>query len=189
MIIGVSGRGGSGKSTLSKKIVDKYDNFIYIDVDNIIETKVLKSTELVEEVNRYFSDSEYSINDIVMSYFNKSERNNIIHKFFTNEVAKQILISIKENYGKNIVIDWFLLHEIFDLLPIDITILTVASREERIRRVKIRNNNDDVSFFESVDNSFVKVDYSKINYVIETEKNYDTILDEIINKKNMENKK
>lgn len=189
MIIGVSGRGGSGKSTLSRKIVDRYDNYIYIDVDNIIETKVLKSSELVEAVNRHFSDSKYSINDIVMAYFQKSEKNNIIHKFFTNEVAKQILIRIKENDGKNIVIDWFLLHEILDLLPIDITILTTASREERIRRVKIRSNNDDVSIFESVDNAFVEIDYSKINYVIETEKEYDTILDEIINPQKMENKK
>ena len=100
MIIGISGRGGSGKSTLSRKIVDRYDNYIYIDVDNIIETKVLKSSELVETVNRYFSDRKYSINGIVMAYFQKSQKNNIIHKFFTNEVAKQILISIEENYGK-----------------------------------------------------------------------------------------
>lgn len=189
MIIGVSGRGGSGKSTLSKRIIDKYDNFIYIDVDNIIETKVLKSTELLKEVNSYFTDKEYTINDVVMSYFQKNEKNNIIHHLFTKEVARQILICIKGNFGKNIVIDWFLLHEIFDLLPIDITILTVASRKERIRRVKIRNNTNDVSIFESVDNAFVEVDYSKIDYIIETEKKYDKILDEIINKKEMEKKK
>ena len=126
MIIGITGRGGSGKTTLSKKIIQKYTNYAYINVDNLIEQKILISTNLINNVNEYFKDREYSIQDVVMAYFDKNDKNNIIHNFFLKEVGDKVNDLIEGIRSNNIVIDWFLLHEIFYCLPLDIKIMTYA---------------------------------------------------------------
>lgn len=181
MLIGITGRGGSGKSTLSKNIISKNSSFIHLEVDILIETKIFTSNKLVDDVNRFFTDKEYTLNDVILSYFDKSEKGKQIHKLFLNEVAAQVNLFISQNSDKNIIIDWFLLHEIFDLLSLDYKILTIASKKERIERASKREKTDNINMFINVDNNFVEVDHSKIDLVINTEKkyNYDLILNNI----------
>lgn len=181
MIVGITGRGGSGKTTLAKRIVKKNSNFIYVDVDNIIETRVMTSSTLIENVNFYFSDKKYLIKDIILAYFKKTEKNNILHRFFLEEVARQINMILYENKGKNYVIDWFLLHEIFELLPLDYKILTIASKRERYNRVEKREKTTDMEVFKNVDNAFVEVDMKCIDLVIDTENDYTGIINNIFN--------
>lgn len=183
MIIGITGRGCSGKSTLAAKIIQKHSNFIYIDVDKIVETKVLTSVELINKVNRLFKDRKYTIDDIVMAYFDKNEKNNILHLLFVHEVAKHINEIILSSQTSDFVIDWFLLHEIFHLLQLDVKLMTFATRKKRIDRAKIRQNSEDTSMFEKVDNAYVDIEPSQIDYFINTEQDYIEILDAIINEK------
>lgn len=173
MIIGITGRGGSGKSYLSNKILKRYKDYSYINVDNLVESKVLTSKRLIYNVNNYFNDKEYTIKDIMMAYFDKNVKNNKIHEFFVKEVALQIIEEIDNINSKNIIIDWFLLHEIFDYLPLDVRIMTCATDSERINRIKIREKCDEPKMFKMVDNSFVEIDLSKIDYIINTEKDID----------------
>ncbi len=173
MIIGITGRGGSGKSFLSKEIQRKYPNYIYIEVDKIIETKVMNSKRMLNDVNTYFEDKEYKIEDIIATYFDKNEKNILIHRFFLEEVASEIMKMIDKSKDKNFIIDWFLLHEIFDLLPLDIRIMTYADYEIRVKRVKSREKTTDLTMFNKVDESFVEIDLSQIDYIFDTEKSND----------------
>lgn len=176
MIIGITGRGGSGKTTLSEKIIQKHPDYIYISVDDLIERKVLTSTNLIYNVNKYFNDKEYSIQDIIFAYFDKNDKNNIIHNFFLKEVAYQINMTIENNKTNNIIIDWFLLHEIFEYLPLDIKIMTYASNNQRLARVKQREKDNDFIMFKKVDQAFVEIDISKIDFIINTEAYYDDVI-------------
>lgn len=180
MIIGITGRGGSGKTTLSEKIVKNYPNYIYLNVDYLIEQNVLKSTKLLDVINNYFKDKKYSIKDVMMAYFDKTEKNNIIHNYFLKEVAYQINLELKKFSSNDVIIDWFLLHEIFEYLPLDVRIMTFASDNIRLERVKKRECNDNPVMFKRVDNAFVPIIENQIDYIINTEKNYDNIIDEII---------
>ena len=170
MIIGITGRGGSGKSFLSKKIQQQYPDYVYIEVDKIIETKVMNSKKLLNDVNTYFLDKEYKIEDIIAAYFEKNEKNILIHGLFLKEVASEIMQFIDKYEDKNFIIDWFLLHEIFDLLPLDIRIMTYADYEIRAERVKSREKTTDLTMFNKVDESFVEVDLSQIDYIFDAEK-------------------
>lgn len=169
MIIGITGRGGSGKSTLSKKIQQRYPNYAYIEVDKIIETTVMNSQKLLHNVNTYFDDKEYKIEDVIAAYFDKNEKNNIIHDFFIKEVASEIMKFIDKHEAENFIVDWFLLHEIFHLLPLDMRIMTYASQETRTERVRVRENTNDLTIFNKVDEAFVEVDLSQIDYIFDTE--------------------
>lgn len=188
MVIGITGRGASGKTTLAKKIIEKYPNYTYVEVDKLVETKVLNSKELLHTVNSKFHDKSYTMNDIVQAYFNKTEKNNYIHSLFVEEVANQILKYMKQDNEKNYIIDWFLLHEIFHLLPIDVKIMTYASKEKRIERSKMRKS-DQTEIFQKVDEAFIEVDSSKIDFFLCTEIDYSKLLDDIMNSLKKENTK
>ena len=77
MIIGITGRGGSGKSTIARYLCSKNPTYKYIEVDNLVEKKVFKSKRLLEKVNKYYKDKKYDINDIVSCYFKADEKRKI----------------------------------------------------------------------------------------------------------------
>ena len=59
--------------------------------------------------------------------------------------------------------------------------MTYASDNKRLDRVKQRENDDNLVMFKKVDEAFVNINKSKIDFVINTEKNYDDIITNIFN--------
>ena len=143
MIITIDGLDGVGKSTLAKKLADSL-NYRYID-------KPLYELFGVSGDDNYLYDQIYHLQDLV---YNKTE-SNALKSWFTG----MSLLYIKEVLkNENIIIDRGLLSAyafngdessdiVFETLIklgvwFDMSIVLYASNEERLKRMKKRNEND-----------------------------------------------
>ena len=171
MLIGITGRGGSGKSTVAQLIQHSNPNYTYIKVDDLVEKYVFTSSRLLNNVNNQFTDKEYTIKDIVMAYFSDDEKDKKIHELFVEEVETVLQEKIASIGSKNFIIDWFLLHEMSSFKKMDIKILMTLDRDLRIDRVKKRNQGKDINTFIEVDN-FYRENYDcEFDYIFDTSNN------------------
>lgn len=171
MLIGITGRGGSGKSTMAELIQQNNPNYVYIKVDDLVEKYVFNSSRLLNNVNSQFKDKIYTIKDIVMAYFSDNEKNKKIHQLFVEEVENVLNEKIASLKSKNVIIDWFLLHEMNSFKKMDIKILMTLDRNLRIERVKKRNQDKDINAFIEVDN-FYRENYDcEFDYIFDTSNN------------------
>lgn len=179
MLIGITGRGGSGKSTVARLIKKYNPDYEYIEVDLLIEKYVLNSQRLLNKVNLSFNDKRYIMKDIVMSYFKFDKDSKKIHQMFVDEVERVLIEKINLLSSENIIIDWFLLHELKLFERVDIKVLTHLNREERIKRVMKRSKTKDIEEFIEVDNYYNENFNCQFDYVIDT--SGDNYIEENIN--------
>ena len=143
MIVTIDGLDGAGKSTLAKKLSEKL-GYEYID-------KPIYQLFNVKGDDNYLYDEIYHIQDLI---YNKTD-SNTLKSYFTG----LSLLYIKECMSnKNLIIDRGLLSAfafngdinskpVFETLInlgvfFDAAIIVTASNEERIKRIKKRNEND-----------------------------------------------
>lgn len=143
MIVTIDGLDGAGKSTLAKKLSEKL-GYEYID-------KPIYQLFNVKGDDNYLYDEIYHIQDLI---YNKTD-SNTLKSYFTG----LSLLYIKECMSnKNLIIDRGLLSAFafngdINSMPVfetlinlgvffDAAIIVTASNEERIKRIKKRNEND-----------------------------------------------
>ena len=133
MVIGICGRGATGKTTLSKMIIDNHNNFVHIEVDKIVDEKLSKSKKLIERVTKELG-KKYTFNDIKNSFFEDTDSSIKIDKIFLDELNKEILKEIKDR-SKNYVVEHFILNRLDMFKDCDVKIKLYASKEEREKRI------------------------------------------------------
>ncbi|MBO5452865.1 MAG: dephospho-CoA kinase [Clostridia bacterium] len=161
MVIGITGPTGSGKSTVSAYLVEKY-GFFLIDADKVARAVTEKGTACIVELASRFGQ-EYLNNDgslnrkklgtLVFSDKNALEALNVVtHKYIVEEIKKAAM----EN--ENSIIDAPLLFEAGLDEICDRIILVTCNKEKRIERIMKR---DCITLEEALNRINSQNDYSE----------------------------
>lgn len=169
MLICICGKSCSGKSTLSKIIIEHIDNAIYIDVDKIAHD-VLKINDVKNKLMERFGNGIISNNNIdrkklglivFNSTYAMNELANITWKYMECEIDK----IIENNKNKFIIIDYILLPKTKYFKMSNIKILLDVPYEIRKARALTRDNINE-NLFALREKSSMEYNYSDFNYVI-----------------------
>ncbi len=173
MYIGICGKQGSGKSTLSKYLLDNLDNYICIDIDKIGHL-INNLDNVKEELITVFGDSILINNQIDRKTLGKIVFNNkdkmklledITWKYMEEEIDKLI-----GNRG-NVIFDWMLLPKVKYFKMCNIRILLDIPYEIRKERIIKRDHLDDNYFNIREENS---INYNHDDFdIIMKDNNYD----------------
>lgn len=146
MIIGITGSSGSGKSTISKILAQKYNAKI-IDADEIARRLSMENSKYINEIVSKFGkdivDEAGNLNrkqlaEIIYSDENKREvLNNCTFKYIVSEIKTEIQNTINCNF---IIIDAPLLFESKLNEVCDMVIGVIAKRKVQIDRIMKRDN-------------------------------------------------
>ena len=153
MIIGITGRGGTGKTTLANLIVKNHSSFVHVEVDKVIDEILSKSKKLIKRVNDEVGveyDKQYDFDKIRNSFFCSNIESQKIKKIFFEELST-ILKEETKDKSKNYVVEHFLLDEYDFFNDCDIRINLIAPKEVRLSRVEKRGNMSR-DLYERVDN-------------------------------------
>jgi len=164
VIIAISGKIGTGKSTIAKLIEKEFD-FKIIDCDKIVHEMYENNQELIIKINDKFNLSEKKIvnrnelGKIVFSDFNlRKELEAIVYPFLEDEIKKKI--------GTNTIIDC----QDIDKLDIDydLKLITYCSYEEIVKRVSKRDSRSKEEIYQIIANQHQDYVTTKRTYSIDT---------------------
>ena len=141
MYIGICGLSGSGKSSLAKHLLEKNNNYLYIDIDKIGH-EVNEYPEVKEELVKTFGDI---LTD------NKVDRKKLGRLVFNNKPNMDKLEEITWKYmerrideiigdNKNVIFDWMLLPRVKYFKECDLKILLDIPVDVRRERIISRDN-------------------------------------------------
>ena len=170
MIIGITGKSGSGKSYASE-ILAKNLNLKHIDIDKISH-EVLSYPETIKFLKKEFGDLVFDNNNLNRKKLGKIVFNDKIKleklNKFCQKLIEEKLDEIVQN-NKNLILDYALLPLLKNFNDCDIKILLTADFETRLSRVQTRENITK-EYFLSRDNSVLNYDKNIFDYVLNNAK-------------------
>ena len=166
MIIGITGRSGSGKSFLSEQLAQTLD-FVHIDIDKIshevLSFDSSKKFLLNEFGSKIFNGETLNRKMLGNIVFNDAEKLEKLNRFCQNEMEKKIDDIIK-NSKKSIILDYALLCGLKQFNLCEIKILLKADFDIRYSRVQTRENISR-EYFISRDNSLADFNEKDFDFV------------------------
>lgn len=178
MLIGICGKQGSGKSTISKELSKQIPNTIILDIDKISHN-IYNNKKCFEEVTNSFKNitTDNKIDRIKLGniVFNSKEKMELLTKCTWKYMEEEIDKFISDNKDKNIILEWLLLHNTKYLDMCDIKILLDIDQDIRMERI-IKRDNISKERFLLRDNAAIPYDKNKFNYILK-----DNNLERIIN--------
>jgi dephospho-CoA kinase len=172
MLIGIMGKTGSGKSTITR-LLNEQDKFLVIDVDKV-NHYLLEQEKLKQEIlKRYdvLEDGKINRKKLGMILYNDKtkmdEYNNLIWSYLERELERIISTS-----SKPVIIDWMMLPLTKFYNMCDIKILVESSFETRLERI-LKRDNIDKDHFIARDKSGLDYKREDMDFVIDNSKGID----------------
>lgn len=144
MLIGICGKSGSGKSSIAKQIVNKYQNAVHLDIDKIAHKshrdKIVKKRLIEKYGEEILTNNQIDRKKLGKIVFSSKEEMKKLEKITWNFMEKEIDEFISQNKDKIIILDYILLPLTKYLNMCDIKILLDIPYEIRRERVLLRDN-------------------------------------------------
>ena len=141
MYIGICGKQGSGKSSLSKYILDRYPNYLYIDIDKIgheVNDYPEVQEELVKAFGDILTDNKVDRKKLGRVVFNNKSNMDLLEEITWKYMEKRIdeIIGNREN----VIFDWLLLPKTKYFKQCNLKVLWDIDRDIRLERITKRDN-------------------------------------------------
>ncbi len=184
MIIGITGKSGAGKTTISNYIKELSEEFEVIEVDKVV--KYILENDGIKRINhemkQRYNMGPYEKHDITHSFFRNSIEDKMLDELFKMEIDLETLKRVKElqQKGKNVIIDWYLLEYSIRLMEICDKIILLKSPNDIRRKRVIKRGNYKPDIFVLNDKSHDPKNEIKYDYIIDTNKEWKPIIKNII---------
>ena len=179
MIIGLTGGIGTGKSTVSRKLRERGDPVIDLDV---ISREVIEYPEVIDELVRNFGieilESQNNIsgkksisrNKLRQTVFKEEKKvsvlNSIMHPPIVEEMRRQVE-NLKKNY-KTVFVEVQLLFEAKLEKEFDLTVLVYADKKKQLERVLKRDGRKEEEVQQIINAQMDMTEKRRLsNYIIE----------------------
>lgn len=144
MIICICGKSGSGKSTVSKIILENHPNSIHIDIDKIAHKSHLDKHVKKSLINTFgtkiLTNNEIDRKKLGIIVFSNKDEMKKLENITWNYMEKEIDKIIFDNKDKIIILDYLLLPRTKYFDNCDLKILIDIPYEIRKQRVMLRDN-------------------------------------------------
>ena len=143
MIIGITGRSGSGKSYISEQI-QKHLNALHVKIDEISHS-VLYAENNTKKLKAKFGESIFDGDQLDRKklgkiVFTDDEKLAWLNRFCQTQMEQEIDNIISTNSNMVIILDYALLPWMKQFKKCDIKMLVSASFEDRFKRVQERES-------------------------------------------------
>lgn len=170
MHITITGKSGSGKSSIAKYLTSIDERFIYLDIDTVGHI-ILEEEEIAKKVSKEFkiplNEKKQIDRKILGSIVLNDEEKMKRYSDITWSLMEQIIDKfIKNNKDKIVILDWILIPKTKYFKESIFNILVTSDLEERKKRAILRDHITEEKFMER-ENASIEFDESQFDFILE----------------------
>ena len=175
ILVGITGKSGSGKSYFSKKLAESIEKSSVISIDNIF-SRLMNNGQVIDRIvkdygQRVLKDGEIDLDVILNDKEIFSKIYEIIGKDIESEVGREIR-KIKKNGDKACIMEWWGLPNTDLINQCDCSIFIQADSKERLTALKNRETYITQESMNERDN-VLGADYASKEYDLVVQNDYD----------------